>query len=64
MKISVTDLVTLVKIQLLKTLVGKISLRNGIDSPLLKFLTGSAVCLTRDRGAVGSSLTGVTVLCP
>ena len=21
-------------------------------------------CLTRDRGAVGSSLTGVTVLCP
>ena len=27
--------------------------------------SGSVVeCLTRDRGAVGSSLTGVTVLCP
>ena len=27
--------------------------------------SGSVVeCLTRDRGAAGSSLTGVTVLCP
>ena len=27
--------------------------------------SGSVVeCLTRDQGAVGSSLTGVTVLCP
>ena len=25
---------------------------------------GGAVCLTRDRGAAGSSLTGVTALCP
>ena len=32
---------------------------------LIRERSGSAVeCLTRDRRAVGSSLTGVTVLCP
>ena len=31
----------------------------------LRESSGSVVeCLTRDRGAAGSSLTGVTVLCP
>ena len=34
--------------------------------PYHKELLGSAVvvCLTQDRGTVGSSLTGVTGLCP
>ena len=38
----------------------------AVDSNLgLGDQRGSVVeCLTRDRGAAGSSLTGVTVLCP
>ena len=33
--------------------------------PLLREHSGSVIeCLTRDRGAAGSSLTGITVLCP
>ena len=39
---------------------------DGILQTMLKLEhSGSAVeCLTRDRGTAGSSLTGVTVLCP
>ena len=36
------------------------------DSEVITMLRGSAVvdCLTRDRGDVGLSLTGITALCP
>ena len=35
------------------------------SSPKIWERSGSVVeCLTRDRGAAGSSLTGVTALCP
>ena len=35
------------------------------DQGLLRERSGSVIeCLTRDRGAVGSSLTGITALCP
>ena len=38
---------------------------NGQAHCLYRERSGSVVeCLTRDRGAAGSSLTGVTVLCP
>ena len=36
-----------------------------VDHNLIREYSGSVVeCMTGDRGAVGSSLTGITVLCP
>ena len=38
---------------------------NQLDNDIEWERSGSVVeCLTRDRGVAGSSLTGVTVLCP
>ena len=36
----------------------------SVYSKVQIIVVGSAECLTRDRGAAGSSLTGFTELCP
>ena len=35
-----------------------------VDNNLMEHSGSVVECLTRERGAAGSSLTGVTVLCP